>query len=129
MSNFKFYNPHPQNKLVNDCAKRAITAATGRDYKEVSLELNRYKKITGHDHYSNRDHLKQFITEELHGELLSFPAVAGEPRMNGNRFTEAYPKGKYILSMAKHLVACIDGVIMDTWDCREKCVYQAWRIK
>ena len=48
--------------------------------------------------------------------------------MNGHLFCEMFPKGSYILNMAKHLSCCVDGVIYDTWDCSDKCVYTAYRI-
>ena len=49
--------------------------------------------------------------------------------MNGKRFCRKYPKGKYLLRMAGHVTACVDGVIYDTWDCSGKCVYVAWEVK
>ena len=49
--------------------------------------------------------------------------------MNGERFCIAYPKGRYILNMAGHWSSCIDGVIYDTWDCSEKCVYTAYKMR
>ena len=126
---YKFMNPHPQGKRVGDCVKRAITIATGRDYKEVSLELNRYKKVHGADSFNDWErNVKPYITEVLHGVKMSFPAVKGEPRMNGERFCKAYPNGTYILQMAGHNSCCKDGVIYDTWDCSEKCVYTAYHI-
>lgn len=125
---FKFYNAHPEGKRVGDCVKRAICTAAEIDYHEVQLELNRYKKITGCAKYNDNKNYKQFIEKVLCGIKISFPAVAGEDRMNGERFCEEYPKGKYILRMAGHLTACVDGKIYDTWDCTDKCVYNAWLI-
>ena len=49
--------------------------------------------------------------------------------MNGQRFCEAYKKGRYILNMAGHWSCCVDGVIYDTWDCSDKCVYTAYKIE
>ena len=46
--------------------------------------------------------------------------------MDGERFCKKFPNGSYILRMAGHWSACVDGVIYDTWDCSEKCVYNAW---
>ena len=60
---------------------------------------------------------------------MCFPAVKGKPRMNGERFCKAYPKGNYILVMAGHLSCCIDGVIYDTWDCSDKCCYTAYKVE
>ena len=125
---YQFLNVHPEGKLVGDCVKRAITTAAQMDYHEVQLELNRHKKLTGAKSFNEDKNWKSYVENVLNGRKLSFPAAKGMPRMNGERFCKAYPKGRYILSMAGHLSCCVDGVIYDTWDCQEKCVYQAYRI-
>ena len=125
---YKFLNVHPEGKLVPDCVKRAITLAAEMDYKEVQLQLNRHKKITGAKTFNEDKNWKSFVENVLNGTKLSFPAVKGMPRMNGERFCKAYPKGRYILSMAGHLSCCVDGIIYDTWDTSCKCVYQAYKI-
>lgn len=125
---YKYLNVHPKGLSVGDCVKRAITTATGWEYEEVSRELNRYKKITGADKFNNNKNWKPYVEKVLHGYKLSFPATAGEHRMNGERFSESHPRGIYILRMAGHLSVCVDGVIYDTWDCSDKCVYNAWKI-
>ena len=48
--------------------------------------------------------------------------------MTGETFCEYYPNGTYILRMAHHLSVCKDGVLYDTWNCGEKCVYNAWKV-
>ena len=125
---YQYLNVHPKGLLVGDCVKRAITKATGKDYMEVQRELNRCKKITGCEQYCNNKNWKYYIEKQLHGKQLSFPAVRGVARMNGHLFCTMFPKGSYILRMAKHLSCCVDGVIYDTWDCRDKCVYAAYKI-
>lgn len=126
---YKFLNVHPKGLRVGDCVKRAITTATGMDYMEAQRELNRFKKITGASKFNDNKNWKYYLEKELKAKKLSFPAIQGQPRMNGERFCEAFPKGNYILRMAGHLSCCIDGVIYDTWDCSDKCVYNAWEIK
>ena len=125
---FKFYNPHPKGLRVNDCVKRALTIATGKPYNLVSLELNRLKKITGCKSYNNKNNWKEYINL-LGWKKMPFPAEAGKPRMNGFQFTTNYPHGTFILSMAHHLSVCKNGVILDTWDCRHKCIYNAWEVR
>ena len=125
---YKFLNVHPEGKLVPDCVKRAITLAAEMDYKEVQLELNRHKKITGAKTFNEDKNWKSYAENVLNAVKLSFPAVKGMPRMNGERFCKAYPKGRYLLNMAGHLSCCVDGVIYDTWNCEQKCVYQAYKI-
>ena len=126
---YKFCNPHPQGKFVGDCVKRAITIATGKDYKEISRELNRFKKLHNADSFNDwRRNVEPYLKERLNAVKMSFPAVKGNPRMNGTRFCEEYPNGTYILQMANHVVCCKDGILYDTWDCSEKCVYTAYKI-
>lgn len=127
---YKFLNPHPQGKRVGDCVKRAITIASGKDYNEVKRELNHYKRKTGAEVFNEwHKNVEPYIKETLGGVKMSFPAVKGEARMNGKMFCVKYPKGTYILQMARHLVCCIDGCLYDTWDCYDKCVYTAYKIK
>lgn len=126
---YKFLNLHPQGKRVGDCVKRAIAKATGMDYMEVQRGLNRHKKITGAKTFNSDYNWLSYIENVCGGTKISFPAVKGQKRMNGERFCKAYPKGSYILQMANHLTCCVNGIIYDTWDCSEKCVYRAWKVK
>ena len=125
---YQYFNAHPKGKIVGDCVKRAITKATGMDYMEVQRQLNRYKKVTGASSYNTDYNPHKYVENVLHGVKLSFPAEAGQKRMTAGTFAEKYPQGKYILNMAKHWSCCVDGIIYDTWDCTEKCVYTAYRV-
>jgi len=124
---YKYYNAHPKNLRVNDCVKRAFSKGLEKDYNEVKKELNEIKRKVGAKTYQNNKVWKRYI-KQLGLEKISFQAVKGQPRMNGHRFCKAYPKGRYILNMAHHLSVCIDGVIYDTWNCLDKCVYNAFKI-
>ena len=123
-----YLNLHPKGKLVRDCVKRAIAGATGMDYMEVARQLNRVKKITHCDAFNERKNIKYYLLEVLHATELKFPAVKGAYRMNGERFSQMFPSGRYVLNMAGHLSCCVNGIIYDTWDCSDKCVYSAYRI-
>lgn len=125
---YKFCNPHPDGKLVGDCVKRAICLAEGRDYREVKIELNRLKRELGVEAFNSNENWKTYVERKKY-EKLSFPAVPGKSRMDGHTFAETYTEGSYILRMAHHLVACVDGVILDTWDCRSRCVYNAYKVR
>ena len=125
---YKFCNPHPDGKIVGDCVKRAICLAESRDYREVTNELNKLKRSLNLKSYNSTENWKTYVKMKNY-QKLSFPAEAGCKRMDGYRFAETHPKGSYILRMSKHLVACVDGVILDTWDCRRKCVYNAYKVR
>ena len=42
--------------------------------------------------------------------------------MTALQFAETHPVGRYVLSVANHETACVDGVILDAWNCGEKAV-------
>lgn len=125
---YKYYNAHPKGLSVGDCVKRAITVAAQMDYMEVQRQLNRHKRITGAKSFNSEYNPHHYVETVLHGIKLSFPAIKGQQRMNGQTFCEQYPHGRYILNMAKHWSCCVDGVIYDTWDCSNKCVYTAYKL-
>jgi len=122
---FKEFNAHPKGIKTTDCVVRAITTATNSDYLEVRRELNKKKKELDFSSYKDT----QLLYEYLKGyPRLIFKPVKGEPRIKGSDFTKLHPKGTYILKMAGHITACVDGVIFDTWDCSYRSVYTAWEI-
>ena len=129
ITRFNFYNAHPEGKRVGDCVKRAITFVTKMDYHQVQLELNRYKKVTGAKVFNERKNCDSYCENVLKMKKISFPAQSGVARMNGYSFAKSFPKGRYILNMANPWTACVDGVIYDTWDCRDKCVYTAYQLR
>lgn len=126
---YKFLNVHPKKLIVDDCVKRAITLVADMDYMEVQRQLNNYKKVTGAKYFNSDYNPHKYCENVLKMKKLSFPAEPGKPRMNGILFCSTHPKGRYILNMAHHWTACIDGIIYDTWDCSDKCVYTAYEMR
>ena len=92
---------------------------------ECRKELNRKKRDLGYSSYKDTKFLYEYLKDY---PRLIFKTVKGEPRIKGNDFTVLHPKGIYILKMAGHIVSCIDGVILDTWDCSHHSVYTVWEI-
>lgn len=125
---YRYNNPHPHGKHVGDCVKRALTIATGRDYREISIELNRLNRLLEGTGYNDNRVWKQWVKQQG-WKKLSFPAVAGQPRLYGKDFVKMFPEGTYLLRVAKHLVTVVDGVYQDTWDSTEKMIYNAWKVE
>ena len=125
---YQYLNVHPKGLIVGDCVKRAITLAAQMDYMEVQRELNRYKKVTGAQSFNSDYNPHKYVENVLHARKLSLPAERGKKRMTAGEFSRTHPSGRYILNMAGHWSCCVDGIIYDTWDCSEKCVYTAYQI-
>ena len=124
MSYIKFNN-HPKGLNTSDCVVRAISKAFDNDYLETRRELNRAKRELDFQSYKDTKFLYKHLEDY---ERIILKAVRGEPRTKGYDFAEMYPKGTYILKMAGHISVMIDGVIYDTWDCRYRTVYTAWKV-
>lgn len=44
-------------------------------------------------------------------------------------FAEEYNKGTYLVTMAGHITVVKDGIVYDTFDCRDRQIWDAWKIK
>ncbi|MEC9485485.1 MAG: hypothetical protein UMR38_06380 [Candidatus Izemoplasma sp.] len=122
---FKEFNAHPKGIKTNDCVVRAIATATNSDYFETRRRLNNKKRELGFASYRESKFLYAYLKDY---PRLIFKPIKGEPRIKGKDFVLLYPKGNYILKMAGHVVACVDGTLIDTWDCSDQSVYTAWEI-
>jgi hypothetical protein len=55
-------------------------------------------------------------------------ANKGEKRKTAEEFAKSNPKGRFILGLASHLCAVVDGKIRDGWNCGYKCIYKIYII-
>ena len=44
-------------------------------------------------------------------------------------FMQEFPKGTYLLTMQGHITVVIDGVLYDTFDCRDRRMWCSWEVK
>lgn len=123
---FKEFNAHPKGIKTDDCVVRAIATAMNKDYMECRRELNHMKRELGYSSYKDTKFLYEYLKDY---PRLIFKPVKGEPRIKGSDFTVLHPTGTYILKMAGHIVVCINGVILDTWDSSYRSIFTAWLIK
>jgi len=122
---YQEFNAHPKGIKTTDCVVRAISKATNIEYMECRRKLNQLKRDWGFTSYKDTKFLYKYF--EGYPRLI-FKAVRGEPRLKGSDFTELHPVGTFVLKMAGHVTVCIDGVILDIWDCTYRSVYTAWEI-
>lgn len=128
---FRYTNPHPQGLRVGDCVKRACVLASGIDYHDIAIMLNRYRKISGAKKFNSDYNWRDFIENVLLGQDMGNLQYAN----HGHRYkVSEYAKhnqgyGRAIVQCSKHLVA-INGLgdYLDTWDSGEKSIYKAWRL-
>ena len=127
-------------KKLGDCVTRAVAIATGLPYLEVYDRLsegNRTERRTkgqtkrttaGYGVFTSRLWFKRYM------ESLGFAWTATMGIGTGCKVhlrDGELPMGRLVVSVSRHMVAVIDGVVHDTHDCTRhgtRCVYGYWRL-
>lgn len=121
---------------TGDCVTRSIAIATGLPYLEVYNALNegaqRERPRPGRRRSSARTGVAR-STSRRYLEALGWVWTPTMTIGSGCRVhlrADELPKGRLVVSVSKHFVAVIDGVIRDAFDPSRdgtRCVYGYWR--
>lgn len=118
---YKHFNPNPKGLEVGDCVIRALCAITDKTWYEV------FDIICAHARENAvmpNEGKQKFLEERM--SLFNLKRVKiPKPRKGENCYTVATfcknnPKGKYILNIAQHEMAVIDGEYYDLYPVWEK---------
>ena len=105
-----------------DCQVRALVSARNMTYhKAWSLltELQGERRTYAHDLVASL---------EAREPLLGVKRAIDTEGMNAGYFAKHYPVGNFILSMAEHVCAVVNGEIVDTVDCSGDALLAAFEI-
>jgi hypothetical protein len=114
-----------------DCVVRAIAIATEKPYAEIRDQINHLADEV----YFDGSDASTGVHKALYKAYLKSLGWLWTPTMRiGSGCTVhlrdgELPMGRLIVSVSRHLVAVIDGVIHDTYDCSrggKRCVYGYW---
>ena len=123
-----------KGKEIGDCAIKAFAFTTDLTYSEVRDRFNKNSRL-------NRDAIYgvPLSTIMVVGRELGFKSLYREiyrdwtyhiehgrgGEYTVRKFAEKFNKGTYILDCTDHIVAVVDGVILDSWDSGRKRVKSA----
>lgn len=124
---------------AGDCVVRAISIAFQKNYLEVYEFVNR---MSANERTGKRKRGKSSARSGVYRntikKIMDHMGAKWTPIMGIGTGCTAHMKpyevpmhGRYILSVSKHLVALIDGVIHDTHNCSrdgKRCVYGYWKV-
>lgn len=116
---------------AGDCVVRAIAIATEQPYQTVydalyALNKNQKGRLRG---ASPRDGGTKTATIRKYMESIGWKFTPTMQIGSGCKVhlrADELPKGRIVVRASKHLVAVIDGVVNDTYDCSRggtRCVY------
>jgi len=126
---------------AGDCVCRAIAIAADLPYKAVydrlaegnasqrkSKRVRKQSRSANNGIYTKRKWFKDYMSS------LGFvwvPTMQIGSGCNTHLKADELPSGRIVCNVSKHLVAMIDGIIQDTYNCSRKgtrCVYGYWKM-
>lgn len=126
---FTLYNPNPtegKKAKKGDCVIRAFAIASDKTWLEAFDILTENARKTYNVPNDNQNYKEVFAQQGY----VSTPVkvVKGKKRMTVLDFCKKNSKGRFILRVANHLTAVVDGIVYDSWNTEECCVYKYWTI-
>lgn len=117
---YEYFNNNPNKRHIADCTLRAISLLTNKSWGEVYDELSWLSSKDGYM-FDNVEFVEDYLDNRFPREC-HYSKYVGE-------FANEHPKGKYAITMNGHITALIDGTIYDTFDCRNRIMRCAWKVK
>lgn len=118
---YKYYNANANNNFVNDCVIRSISVAENKSWGDTYDELSRIAKKNG------------ILLDDVNfvEPLLDYRynRVRTYPRETVGQFSERHPNGIYLITMNGHITVLKNGTIYDTFDCRNRLLWDAWKVE
>ena len=117
---YKYYNANVLNKYEDDCVIRAISCATGRSWDYVYDYLSDIAQYEG-TLLDKRDFVRNYL-DRTYRRLYNIHGSVGE-------VSAMFPDSTLLITMRGHIVCSKNGVIYDTFDCRDREVESVWLVK
>ena len=120
---WRYHNSNPEKREVNDCVIRAISTAERKSWDRVYSELSTLAQSQG----ILLDDMR-FVEPYLDSKYDRTCFKCEGCRMTVGEFIETHQKGTYLITMQAHITCVRNGVLYDTWDCRDKVIWCAWEV-
>lgn len=116
---YKFYNANTLGRFTNDCVVRAISLAEGKTWDDTYEELSMLAQEKG-ILLDDVDFVEPLL-DDRYDRVCYNNKYVGE-------FVEEHPKGTYLIVMRSHITCCRNGILYDTFDCRNHLMTCAWEV-
>lgn len=117
---YKYYNANALNKFEDDCVIRAISCATGKSWDYVYEYLSDIAQYEG-TLLDKRNFVRNYL-DTTYQRLYGLHGKVGY-------ISSLFPKNTLLITMRGHIVCSKNGVIYDTFDCRNREVENVWLVK
>ena len=123
---YKYYQPNTKDikDRYGDCTIRALSKALNvswLDAFDLIIPFCRREQVS--NIFDCPPEKRQEILADIGFDYYGISNKKGAKRPTVASFAKEHPHGTYILNVARHVVACVDGYYYDTWDCGGRSLY------
>ena len=123
---FVYYQPNKKDlkDKFGDCQVRALSKVLNISWLEAfDLTIPICREAQTYTIFGGSVEVKKQSLAKIGFEYHGISNKKGSKRPTVDSFAKDHPTGAFILKVAHHVVACVDGKYYDTWDCGEYSLY------
>ena len=123
---YKYYHPNKKDlkDKYGDCTIRALSKALNVSWLEAfDLMVPICREYQASNIFDMPHNLEAEAMKKLGFEYQGISNKRGSTRPTVSEFARKHKKGTFILNVAHHEVAVVDGTYYDTWDCGYESLY------
>ena len=123
---YVYYQPNSKDikDEYGDCTIRALSKTLGVTWLEafdMTIPILRENQVV--NIFGAPVEVRNKFLQALGFTYTGVSAKRGSTRPTVDSFAKEHPHGTFILKVAHHVVACVDGKYYDTWDSGYKSLY------
>lgn len=116
---FQYYNANAKNNFIDDCVIRAISVAEGKTWDETYEELSILARKQGLL-FSSVPFVEDYL-DSKYQRICCKSKTVGE-------FADSHERGIYLITMNGHITCSYYGVIIDTFNPKNRLMKCAWKV-
>ena len=120
---YRYLNKNPKARDTEDCVLRAISLAQGKTWDKIYDELSELAKQRGML-FSDAEFVEDYLDERYSRTCYKSNGFA----MTVGDFVETHTTNTYLVTMKGHITCVKDGILYDTFDCRNRLIWCAWEV-
>lgn len=129
---YKYYQPNGKDlkDKTGDCQVRALSKALNISWLEAfDLTIPICRRLQTYTIFDGNHEKTVEAMQDLGFAYTGVSSKKGSKRPTVKEFAKSHPTGRYIVKVAHHVVAVVDGVYYDTWDSGYKSLYGYYEFK
>lgn len=116
---YKYYNANALNRYEDDCVIRAISCATNKSWDYVYDYLSDIAQYEG-TLLDKREFVRNYL-DRIFKRLKRIDGTVGY-------VSSLFPNNTILITMPGHITCSKNGIIYDTFDCRNKETEDVWLV-